>query len=379
VTNQDTWLVLSGLPLLNPYVGQGTYAMRLVLGLQRKLAGQLGIVLPSGADHLRPIITSRFVQLPRRPLPNHDLLKQIVLGGQLLRFVAREFPNAIFHSPGPTAGRVRPPRCVVTIHDCIYRSFPYYLGRFAVRRMYMTATERFARQASMVLTDSNFSKAELINRLGFEPDKIEILYPWVGNDFLGPLSQEEVIEARRRYSLPERFWLYLGGYDYRKNVEFLLRAYAQIINDASVPPLVLAGEIPMQHTRVTCNVMGTLRNLGFNEDQVRLPGRIDSEDMPAVYKAASLLIYPSLMEGFGLPPAEAMALGTPILSSNVSSLPEVVQNSDCLFDPRDVQSLAEKLVHASKDVDQFVSPLSEKFTEEFGIRRYLNLIGRLSH
>jgi glycosyltransferase involved in cell wall biosynthesis len=378
MADQQAHLVLSGLPLLNPYVGQGAYTLRLIAALQRRPSEKLVVVVPWQMPAMDQTIKAPMVRLPRRVLPNHGLAKQILLAGQLLRFVAREYPDAIFHSPGPIAGRARPRRTVVTIHDCIYRSFPYYLGRFLIRRIYTRATERFARSAALVLTDSEFSKGDIVSKLDVSPDKIQVLYPWVGQEFQTAIFDNDVIATLRRYGLPRQFWLYLGGYDYRKNVEVAIRAYAKVASSKSVPPLVLAGAIPAQGGRAACDVLGTLRSVSLSDRQVIMPGIIAGPDLPALYKAADLLIYPSLMEGFGLPPAEAMAVGTPVLSSNSSSLPEVVKNPNSLFDPRKEDDLAARLDEAARDTRQFVSSLSEKFTEQFGIKRYLDLIGQLS-
>jgi glycosyltransferase involved in cell wall biosynthesis len=371
-------LILNGFALSNPFVGQGAYTLRLVQALERHANDQFLIILPHKAAIPDEAKNASLLRLPRLLAPKHQLLRQAFYNNQLLCFVRKQFPNSVFHSPGPIAGRPSPLRTVVTIHDCIYRSFPNYLGRFVLRRLYLLATERFARRARLVLTSSNFSKSELVEKVRIAPDKIEILYPWVGNEFLNRISQDRILDIRRRYSLPERFWLYIGGYDYRKNVETLVRAYAKIASNKLLPPLVLAGAVPRTASRVRCDILGTLRSVSLSDRQVILPGVIASSDLPALYKAADLLIYPSLMEGFGLPPAEAMAVDTPVLSSNSSSLPEVVQNPNCLFNPRNEEDLAARLDEAARDTRQFLSPLSEKFTEPFGIKRYLDLIGCLS-
>ena len=94
---------------------------------------------------------------------------------------------------------------------------------------------------------------------------------------------------------------------------------------------------------------------------------------------AALFIYPSLMEGFGLPPAEAMAMRTPVLASNASSLPEVVRLRTCRFDPRDTDELRTRLLAAASDESQFLCTLPNEFTESFGIARYLQLLGLQSH
>ena len=372
--NDSIRLILNGLPLENPFVGQGAYTLRLVLGLQKYQPNDFAVAMPAGADLPSHGVTARTIKWPRRFAPTHALARQMLLGRQLLNWLACKYPDAVFHSPAPIAGPSRPRRTIVTLHDCIYRTFPNYLGRFVLRKLYMKATERFGREASLVLTDSEFSKSDLVNRANIPPEKIDVLYPWVGNEFINPILEEEIESFRRRCHLPPRFWLYLGGYDYRKNVEMLIRAYGRIASSKSVPPLVLAGSIPASPSRVVCDVFGAIREAGLSEDKITMPGLIPVADLPFLLKAASLLVYPSLMEGFGLPPAEAAAVATPVLSSNTSSLPEVVKNPDSLFDPNDQPGLTERLEHAATNPARFITPFPEAFTETFAIRQYLSLV-----
>lgn len=253
--------------------------------------------------------------------PHQKIIDHAVVSNHLLRFVREHYPNAIFHSPGPIVGLTKPAKTVVTLHDCIYRHFPQYNGRLFFRRILANCAERFAASASLVLTDSEFSR-DLIQWARIPRSKLRVLSPWVGNEFLNTIPSEEIEAIGEKFKLPRRFWLYLGGYDYRKNVEFLLFAYALAARKRPLPPLVLAGKIPAGQHRSHCGVEGAQREAGLAETQVLKPGIIPARDLSALYRAAALLIYPSLMEGFGLPPAEAMAIGTPVLASNPSSLPE---------------------------------------------------------
>ena len=369
-------LILNGNPIASPHVGQGTYTIRLIRALRPRLNDRLLVILSTGVAVPDEIAPEDILWVPSGISLGHELMQHIVANNRLLRFVRKKFPQALFHSPGPIAGGPMPGRTIVTIHDCIYRSFENYLGRFFIRRLYLRATELFARHVSLVLTDSNFSKAELITKLRISASRIEVLYPWVGNECLEEISTDEIARVRSRYNLPARFWLYLGGYDYRKNVEFLIAAYSRLTAQKNVPPLVLAGKIP-SYTRVTCDVQGSLKKNRVRSDQIQMPGMVSTADLPALYRAASLMIYPSLMEGFGLPPAEAMAVGTPVLASNTSSLPEVVRNATSRFDPVILDSLVEKLSAAANDETQFRSNLPQEFTESYGVSRYLELIDRV--
>jgi glycosyltransferase involved in cell wall biosynthesis len=350
----------------------------LIEGLARRIPGEFLVVVPDGIRPSLELSRDHFLSTGAFRAPSHPLLNHIVAANKLLALVRKKFPNAILHSPGPIWGLARPATTIVTLHDCIYRSFPRYLGRFFVRRWYLRATERFAARASLVLTDSEFSKADLVNRLGIAANRIEVLYPWVGPEYSTKSDTVTRENLRARLRLPGRFWLYLGGYDYRKNVEVLIEAYAAARRKRTLPPLVLAGHIPQKSTRVTCDVFGAVRKTGLGSDEILMPGRISAGDLPDLYRASALLIYPSLMEGFGLPPAEAMAVGTPVLVSNSSSLPEVVQNSECFFDVNNAVSLMEKLLAAAEDERQFSAALSPMFTQAHGIERYLQLIKKVA-
>ena len=199
-----------------------------------------------------------------------------------------------------------------------------------------------------------------------------------GPNSLAPADKGAIEALRRRLQLPDRFWLYLGGYDYRKNVEFLIRAYAEAKRTRNLPPLVLAGSIPATGSAVTCDVFGAIRKSELGGDDVLTPGVIPSGELADLYRAASLLIYPSLMEGFGLSPAEAIAVGTPVLASSSSSLPEVVRASQCWFDPANPAELVAKILCAAENEEQFSTTLATEFTEAFGIKRYCDLLQKVS-
>lgn len=367
-------LLLNGLGMANPYVGQGAYAVRILDGLRRRRPElSVRVLAPASFAALREVVPAeQFVALEGAPPHGHELVAQPYWMRRIARHVGAHFPSSVFHSPSPFWAPTQPACSVVTLHDCIYRSFPKYLGRFLVRRLLLQATERWAARSQLVLTDSVFSADDLAARAGVPREKIRVVYPWVDEASFAAADPARVPALRERLGLPERFWLYVGGYDYRKNVEFLLRAYAGVRRSCpATPPLVLAGRLPPSAAEVYCNVVGTLRAIGLDEEAVRQPGLIPAEDLPDLYRAASLLIYPSLMEGFGLPPAEAMAVGTPVLVADGSSLPEVVRRAECRFDPRDEGSLLERLHAALEDEAQFACPLPAEFREADGLRSYL--------
>ena len=159
-----------------------------------------------------------------------------------------------------------------------------------------------------------------------------------------PLDEAAVRAFRARYGLPDRFILYLGTLEPRKNVPRLLEAYARLRRGGEAPMLVLAGPRGWRHAAIDARVAA----LGLG-DAVRFLGYVPASDLPLCYNAASVFVYPSLYEGLGLPPLEALACGTPVVASNASSLPEALGDAALLVDPRDPAALAGALAAALAD------------------------------
>jgi len=165
--------------------------------------------------------------------------------------------------------------------------------------------------------------------------------------------------VREKYRLPARFFLYLGGFDQRKNVTTLIQAYATLVLNLAEPQdeegqaqedvaLVVAGRLPTRDTRFFPDPRRIVGMFGI-EDHVHFIGWVDEEDKPALYTLAEALVFPSLYEGFGLPVLEAMACGTPVIAANAASLPELVGDAGLLVAPRDVEGLAEAMMNILKD------------------------------
>ncbi len=370
-------LVIDGLPLFNPAVGLGAYTLRLIEGLLRHAPSlPFQVVVPSWIAVPSTLPNEAVIRLSGAPQFNNPLLTAIFWGFRVTQFAANLPPECVFHAPAPITGLRHARITVVTIHDVLYRTLPGYFGRFGIRKSYLLATERYAANSSMVFTQSAYSRHDIVAKTRIPETKVQILSPWPSRAFFELESVDERTESvRRRLGLPLRYWLYLGGYDRRKNVEFLVKAYAQARRQIrSLPPLVLAGDIPSQRHGMICDVAGTIRSTKLSAETIFLAGAIENADLPYVYRGASLLVYPSLAEGFGLPPVEAMAVGTPVLVADNSSLPEVTRNSHCLFSASDEESLVDKLVAAATDESQFRVSLPQEYTEEHGIHRYQVLL-----
>jgi glycosyltransferase involved in cell wall biosynthesis len=239
---------------------------------------------------------------------------------------------------------------IVTIHDLIPMFLDAYRGS-ALVRVYTRLVATGARRAHAIITDSECSRKDIVRRLGIPPSRVHVIYLAAEERFRPVEDGSRRGSVRRRYGLPERYVLYLGGFDQRKNVPTLIRAFARVretLDDSH--RLVIAGRLPKRASPLFPDPRRVVAELGQGE-AIRFVGWVAEEDRPALYSGAACFVYPSLYEGFGLPPLEAMACGVPVIASNASSLPEVVGEAGLLVDPRDVDALAGAMTAVLSDED----------------------------
>ena len=231
---------------------------------------------------------------------------------------------------------------VVTIHDLIPLMFSLYRGNLLVR-MYSGLVSRSARRAAHIVTDSEASRQDIIRLLRVPPEKVQVVYLAADESF-HPVSDRDVLEGvHEKYDLPERYVLYLGGFDARKNVSFLLQAYAQLAQEwPEVPHLVIAGRLPGEDSEFFPDPQQWIDKLNM-KDQVALIGWVDEEDKPALYTGADLLVFPSDYEGFGLPVLESISCGTPAVVTEAGSLPEIVGDGGIRIPVGDLNGLTEAM------------------------------------
>ena len=200
-----------------------------------------------------------------------------------------------------------------------------------------------ARRAHRIVTFSEQSKRDIVRLFGIDADRIAVTL-LAANPRFSPLDGPTIDGARRRLGLPERYLLFVGSIEPRKNVERLIRGYERALPAIGDVRLVLASRRMWRVHRLPA----LLRELGL-ESRVLRRADIGQDDLPAVYGGALGLCYPSLYEGFGLPPLEAMQCGTPVLTSNTSSLPEVVGDAAIAVDPRSIDAIAAGIVELVTD------------------------------
>lgn len=224
---------------------------------------------------------------------------------------------------------------VVTIHDLSAILFPQTFRR--INRMYTRwAINVSAKRAAHIFTVSEYAKREIVTHLHVPAERVTVTYDACDARFQ-PAPAAELAAFRQRHGLPERYLFYLGTLEPRKNIPRLLDAYAQIAHEVDAPLLIGGGKGWLYEP-----ILAQAERLQLG-DKLKFVGYIPQEEQHLWYGAATAFVFPSLYEGFGMPPLEAMACGTPVIVSNASCLPEVTGDAGLQVDPHDVDGWADAM------------------------------------
>ena len=254
----------------------------------------------------------------------------------------------LFHATHYVIPPLARARAVVTIHDIIHVLYPQFLPHRAALIYARVMIRRALRRADRIITVSNNSKRDLVDYFGISPARIDVIYNGVAGRFRADLPEGESGRVADKYGLPRPYLLFLGGEKPHKNVRNVLRAFAEARRARALPhALVLAGPMPKNRSRVEALIAAL--DLGAH---VTRPGVVPEEDLPGLFAGADAFLYPTLYEGFGLPVAEAMACGVPVLTSSTSALQEIAGGYAYLVDPMDVDAIARGIVDLATDPER---------------------------
>ena len=269
-------------------------------------------------------------------------------------------------------------KTVVTIHDLIFERFPktYHLDE---RYTHRWKIKRACKIADAVIAISEQTKNDLIELYGVTPQKITVCYQSCNPIFEKTISEIEKNNVKKKYQLPDQYFLFVSSITARKNLIAICRAMVILKDTLSIPLVIIGdGKIEKNEVKQLMKENGIEHRLLFlNEMSAAKEDSFTSAaDFPAIYQQALALVYPSIFEGFGLPILEAMWSGLPVICSSVSSMPEVAEDAALYFSPEDTNQLAQHLQEIASD-QQLVKILKDKGREQakkFSTENYANQI-----
>jgi glycosyltransferase involved in cell wall biosynthesis len=330
--------------------GIGRYTRELVVALlQQETLNRYAIFAAVGGldrdwraevEHLRSLVPDlRFRALPITDDWLHRLWQRLRLP---IPTEVITGPLDIFYSPD----FVLPPtlhstRTLLTVHDLSFLHFPDAFVP-SLREYLARVVPRSVARADRVLADSESTCDDLIAHFGAPPEKVQVLYSGVDARFHPEKEPGEQKRLRNKYGVASPYILSVGTLQPRKNYVRLIRAFASL-QLADLQLLIAGGRGWLYE-----DIFAEAEKHG---DRVHVLGFVDDADLPALYRGAALFAFPSLYEGFGIPPLEAMACGVPVVCSNASSLPEVAGDAALMIDPLDTDGLAKAMVRALEDAD----------------------------
>ncbi len=312
--------------------GIGTYIRNLVHELAGLDPSVEYVLLTRPGDLAEAAAVAANVRAVAEPARAYSLAEQL-----RVPLAARRLHADLFHAPHYVLPPLVPGRTVVTIHDCIHLRFPQYLPSRAAWVYAHMMIRAAARKATRILTVSEASKRDILHYTGVAPGKVVVVHNGLDARFATAPDDEALDRVRQRFDLSHPFVLYVGNIKPHKNLERLIEGFARA--RAGGPDdlrLVMIGDEISKYPALRQSV-----HRHRLDKQVRFFGFQPAATLVAFYRLARAFVFPSLYEGFGLPPLEAMANLTPVVTSNLSSLPEVVGDAAILVDPYDVESIAD--------------------------------------
>jgi len=254
--------------------------------------------------------------------------------------IGKEKEIDIFHSLSGCVPKKADFKTIMTIHDLAYYYFPDYLTPPTIKffkKYYMES----AQSADALIAISESTKKDIMKFWEVPEDRIHVIHHGVSDKYFERKPDNEILETKKKYSIPGDYFLFVGELNYRKNIHTLIKAFEIFQRENKGCKLVLTGKLQKGTYGNTINSI--IKETGLKNDII-FTGRVTMDELFCLYQGATAFVFPTLYEGFGLPVLEAMASGTPVISSNTSSIPEVAGDAAILVDPEDKEAVAEAML-----------------------------------
>jgi len=325
-------VVINTIPLQGPLTGVGHYISQLARYLNL-LDGDNEYTYYYGFFSKNLVGSDHVIQRLRNQLPKTPWFRKAVRQGVFAVSGLFHSDFDLYFEPNFIPVKIRAKKIVTTVHDFSFRLFPEAHPKDRIQYFEKNFSKNI-RRSDRIITDSVYIKSEAEKLLGLPDNMITPVHLGVDHDVFKNYPREVLESCKREFGLPEKFILFVGTREPRKNLDGLLRAYAE-----------LPGQVRREFNLLLVGPRGwgesdraARTELG---NGVRVLNYVETSKLALIYNLASVFVYPSLYEGFGLPPLEAMACGCPVVVSRAASLPEVCADAACYVDPKDVQSIAE--------------------------------------
>lgn len=318
-----------------PNTGSGQYLRNLLTALRRVApALKMTLVLPPQQTEVSGVPANVEVVVTDGSRGN---LGKVIFEQRTYPQTVERLKADIAHVPywGPPLSS--PSLLVTSVLDVIPLALPEYASGFK-QRLYTSLVTAAARGSAHIITISEAAKADIVRYMGVPADLVTSTHLAAGEDYHPRMGAERDAAVREKYHLPERFVLYLGGFDVRKQVNQLMLAYSYVGPAEGDVPLVIAGKEPEWGSPMFPDLRKYADELEIT-DYVHWIGRVDEEDKPSLYRMADVFVFPSRYEGFGLPVLEAMASGTPVIANKIPVIEEIVDDGAFLVENNSARSM----------------------------------------
>lgn len=342
-------ILIDAISLLSPLTGVGRYTYEISKCLQKMSHDKYEVFFNYGFYSKKLYGESKEATVVEEKLKS---LKSFISKNHFLKKTARYFYAAfakfyaksfdIYFQPNfiPSAN-VKAKKVICTVHDFSFRLHPNWHPK--ERLDYFDENFHLVKKADHIITGSNFTKQEIIDYMQIPQDKISVIYHGVNHKLYKPYSQNELQETKMKFDLPNKFLLFVGSIEPRKNLQVLLKAYNLLSKEEKYAlPLILVGFKGWENEEI-------MQEIKRNRNHIRYLGYLSESELAHIYNLAMIFVYPSLYEGFGLPPLEAMACGTAVVVSKVASMPEVCADAALYIDPLSPQEIKEKILLLAND------------------------------
>jgi glycosyltransferase involved in cell wall biosynthesis len=295
---------------------------------------------------VKPIHRALFVPNERVQIDSVDLtnrIQRVAWEQMVLPRLARQSDLSVLHSPHYTMPLTLGCASVVTFHDMTFFLYPA-MHKLYKRFFFCSMIHLSARRASALIADSESTRQDIVKILKLDASKVTTVPLGVSPSYR-PIDEKTALERiKSKYHLPDKFVLYIGMLEPRKDLPTLVRAFKTLIEQGSMHKLVIVGRKGWMYD----DLFRSVASLDLTE-RVVFTGYVPEEDLPLLYNAADVFVYPSIYEGFGLPVLEALACGTPVITSNISSMPEILGEAGILVKPEEADGLADAMSRVTQD------------------------------